>query len=88
MEQRNFESLIEKVQDQAPATLKQRIRQAFEAVRDNGDLLTLSRDEFRLLFDYRNWKSTPASVSGVFHWKRPSNSVLQAEVDQAEAAVS
>lgn len=71
MEERNFANLVERVAEKVPSA-KQAIRQAFEAVRDNGELLTLSVDEVNLLEAYQLWKRTAESASGVFHYRKIS----------------
>jgi hypothetical protein len=78
MQEEHFESLVSRVAERVP-TVKEEIRKAFEAVRDNGELLTLARDEVRLLFDYRLWKASPNATSGVFHWKKPPTKILEGE---------
>lgn len=86
MEEQHFNKLSEAVSSrledtlqQKPGSLRDRVRREFGAVRDNGELLTLSRDEARLIFDYRLWKASSSSVSGVFHWKKPSAKILEPE---------
>ncbi len=73
MEDRNFSALVDAVVEKtpdAPQGVKDRIRLAFEAVRDNGELLTLKPDEVALIEDYRLWRSGHEGAGPVFHWKR------------------
>lgn len=35
----------------------------------DGRLMSLLTDEFNLLMDYRNWKISDKSGTGVFHWR-------------------
>jgi len=50
--------------------LRASVREAFEKVKEEGKLDSLSPDEVCLLRDYRLWKLSFNSVSGVFHWKK------------------
>lgn len=70
MQEQQFEELVQRIAEKLP-TFKDAIRKEFEAVRDNGELLTLARDEVRLLYDYRLWKRSSDAATGVFHWKKP-----------------
>lgn len=86
MQQEQFDNLTDRVTarmqealpEAKPGGVASRIRREFEAVRDNGELLTLSRDEVRLLYDYRLWKKSADGAVGVFHWKKPPKAILDA----------
>ena len=86
MQEQHFDKLSEAVSsrledalEKRPGSLKDCVRREFQAVRDNGELLSLSRDEARLLFDYRLWKVSSDALSGVFHWKKPPAKILEPE---------
>jgi hypothetical protein len=76
MEEKHFNDLVERVAERVP-TAKEAIRREFQAALDSGQMLTLSREELRLLYDYRLWKRSSNAAGGVFHWKKPPDSILE-----------
>lgn len=50
--------------------IRQKVAQAIDRMNEENKLLSLPEDEYKLLLDYRLWKSGPDAVGHVFHWHR------------------
>lgn len=52
------------------ALLKSELEKEFKRAADAVEFLELLPDEQALLIDYKLWKQSGQSVTGVFHWKK------------------
>lgn len=57
--------------ESTPEEARQKVREALDRMQQQDKILSLAPDEFRLLQDYRAWKSSADAAAGVFAW-RPS----------------